>query len=75
MVAVWQSEQMAKCPTCGTFDWEWEEDPEAWTAGLHWCLGCKQIEELRTETARDALHPEGYKIRLYRSKDDDGPDT
>ena len=70
VVNVWQSEQAQKCPTCGTFDWEWEEDPEAWVADIHWCLGCKQIEELRERTAREALHPEGYQLRLYRGGQD-----
>jgi hypothetical protein len=71
VVFVWQAEQGGKCPDCGTFDWEWEEDGSAWTAGIHWCLGCKQLEELRDQS-REAQHPEGYKLRLYRGKDDDG---
>jgi hypothetical protein len=70
VVAVWQTEQAQKCPTCGTFDWEQEEDPEAWQAGIHWCVFCKQVEELKVQTAQTALHPEGYKLRLYRG----GPD-
>lgn len=73
MVEIWQLEQAQKCPSCNTFDWEWEEDPDAWTAGLHWCLGCKQIEELREQTTTDrkGLHSEGFKLRLYRGKEDD----
>lgn len=70
---MWQSEQWGKCPDCGTFEWEWEDDPEAWSAGLHWCLGCRSRERLEAEVERSKpLHPEGYKVRLYRGKDDDG---
>lgn len=74
MVEIWQTEQARKCPTCNTFDWEWEEDPEAWTADVHWCLGCKSIEETRERVARERekLPSEGFKLRLYRGKDDDG---
>lgn len=68
---MWQMEQTQKCPNCGTFDWEWEETVTAWSAGLHLCVGCKQLEELQQDTAQKALHPEGYKLRLYRS---DGSD-
>lgn len=74
-MAMWQVEQYDRCPDCGTFAWEYEEDPQAWTAGIHWCLGCKSIEEVREETAAKALHTEGYKLRLYRGKDDDGSDS
>jgi len=72
VVRMWQSEQALKCAQCGTFEWEWEEDSGAWTADIFWCLGCKQLEELRTQTAHDALHTEGYKVRLYRGGDVDG---
>lgn len=70
---MWQAEQNRKCPSCGTFDWEWEEDPEAWSADIHWCLGCRSLELLGERTAREALHPEGYKLRLYKGREaDDG---
>lgn len=72
VVDVWASEQARKCPDCGTFEWEWEESPEAWQAGLHWCLGCKAREELRDETLKTAHDPRGYKIRLYQGGADDG---
>lgn len=65
---MWQTEQHQKCSACGTFDWEWEDDPDAWQAGIHWCLGCRSIEILSAESARDAKHTEGYKLRLYKTK-------
>lgn len=68
MVQMWQLEQAQKCPSCGRPDWEQEEDPEFWTPGLHLCVFCKGIEELRQQTEETALHPEGYKLRLYRGK-------
>lgn len=66
MVAVWQSEQAQRCPDCGTFEWEWEEDASAWEADIHLCLGCHSLEKVRDETHRTAKDPAGYKMRLYK---------
>lgn len=66
MVEVWQSEQAQKCPECGTFEWEWEEDNRAWQADIHLCLGCQNLEHLRDDTARTAKDAAGYKLRLYK---------
>lgn len=74
MVAVWQAEQSFKHPVCGTFDWEWEENPQAWSAGIHWCLGCREIELKRAQVAREHPHGdgvEGWTIRLYREPQED----
>ena len=67
---MWTSEQVHRCADCGTYDWEWEENQEAWVADLHWCLGCLALEELRDDTVRTAKDPRGYKTRLYRGGDD-----
>lgn len=67
---MWQTEQVHKCPTCGTFDWEWQEDPGAWSAGIYWCFGCRSLE-LKQQTIKAAQHPEGYKLRLYRGEEPD----
>lgn len=78
-VEIWQIEQAHKHHVCGTFDWEWEEDPEAWRADVHWCIGCYEIETLRAQIAREHPHGEGvegWTIRLYKG-DVDGsvPET
>lgn len=66
---MWQREQTQKCPDCGTYDWEWEEDPEAWEADLHWCIGCLYLERLADDT-RKVNDPRGYKLRLYKGRHD-----
>lgn len=74
MVAVWQGEQAQRCPTCGRYDWEQEEDPDAWVAGIHLCVFCASVEKLKEETVRDreGLPSEGFKVRLYRGGDLNG---
>lgn len=70
---MWQSEQWQRCPDCGTFEWEWEESETAWSAGIHLCPGCRSVDDLKAEMADNRpVHPEGYKLRLFRGKDDDG---
>lgn len=68
---MWQAEQAQRCPSCGRYDWEQEESPEAWEAGLHLCMFCKSVEDLRNQVAeeRHGLSSEGFKIRLYRNSD------
>lgn len=65
---MWQVEQVHRHPPCGTFDWEWKDNPEAYVADIHECPGCKRREVLAETVARDYPHggAEGWEIRLYR---------
>lgn len=47
----WLIESGAKCPTCGTADWEWEEDRYAYEPILHQCHGC-YLREISSEEAQ-----------------------
>lgn len=62
---VWQSMQRHKCGRCGTWDWEWQENPQAWVADFWVCEGCKQVDE-----AHDRLHDKqnrnGMQVRLFK---------
>lgn len=74
VVAVWQEEQAQKCPNCGTFEWEWEEDPNAWHPVVHWCLGCRGVQlEKRAISDGADKDPEGragWQVRLMKGADD-----
>ena len=79
MVEIWLLENAQKCYGCGRYDWEQEEDPDAWEAGLHLCVFCASVEKLKTQVARErqGLPSDGFKIRLYRGGDSNGsvPET
>lgn len=54
-------ENSKKCSSCGTAEWEWDEDPFAYHPVLHTCRGC-QKQELLSEGIEDM--PKGTTIRL-----------
>jgi hypothetical protein len=43
-------ESRKRCPSCGTSDWEWEEDRGAYQAMQHVCQGCKVLYAAEEET-------------------------
>lgn len=63
---VWQSEQAMKCPNCGTWDWQWEEDENFWHADLWTCWGCKHRAEVEREV-QNSPHEnhDGKQIRWF----------
>lgn len=51
---MWQTEQAERCPGCGVWPWETDEDPDKYTAeGIH-CITCAKLET-RREADRDSL--------------------
>lgn len=56
-------EEAERCSMCGTADWEWEENKNAYTAVEHHCRGC-MIEKAATV---DKELIDGNTIRLVRS--------
>lgn len=43
----WNAEQADRCSGCGTFAWEWDENPRAYKAVSFMCLGCLQTTNER----------------------------
>ena len=50
---MWQSEEADRCRRCGTYPWEWEDDPAAYTWQFHRCPGDSVLD-----TAEEALSQE-----------------
>jgi hypothetical protein len=62
---VWQQMDRMKCSRCGTWDWEWDENPQAWTPDLWTCPGCKGID-LTHESLHEKQSRHGMHVRLFR---------
>ena len=43
-------EERSKCSSCGTAEWEWEEDSSAYTPARHMCRGCQLLDAAQEET-------------------------
>ena len=37
-------EESSRCSSCGTAQWEWDDDKFAYSAGTHHCRGCFLLE-------------------------------
>jgi hypothetical protein len=57
------TEQAQRCPSCGTSEWQWREDPDAYEAVLNVCPGCQRKDWLR-EDQGDAKTQAGSSIGL-----------
>lgn len=68
----WMAEDAQKCSECGTADWEWMEDPNAYHAGPHVCRGCTAVAVARQEYASYAGKVSGLKIQLLKGGGVDG---
>lgn len=63
----WMAEQAARCSQCGTAEWEWEEDGEAYHAEPYVCRGCARTENVRQSFGTDQSKiPPGLHIRVVR---------
>ena len=67
VVAVWQAEQHGKCPQCGTWRWEWDENPYAWFVDHDTCMGCLQVDGYRRQLSHEHTQLDGIRIGLYRT--------
>lgn len=45
----WKIEQSLKCPSCGTAQWEWEEDKFAYDPVEEICPGCERKDLVRDD--------------------------
>lgn len=43
-------EESLVCPSCGTAEWEWEEDPYAYEPIAKICPGCEKKELARDQS-------------------------
>ena len=67
VVAVWQAEQAGKCPQCGTWRWEWDENPYAWFVDHDTCMGCLQVDSYSRQLSHEQTQLDGVRIGLYRT--------
>lgn len=64
---VWLTESKSKCSRCGTWDWEWDNDPNAWEADIWRCRGCEgiDVQQRRLRADTNSRH-DGKQIRMFR---------
>lgn len=63
MVAAVVLEQAAICPMCGTAQWQWDEDPNAFVPMIHIDHGC-MIKDRFADSMRNAPKQPGSSVRL-----------
>lgn len=71
----WQADQSERCSHCGTAEWEWVEDPNAYATEVRVCRGCnlRGHEERSLQRNKTAEHMPGIYVRLVKpGGDDDG---
>ncbi|MCI0544219.1 MAG: hypothetical protein L0Z49_07195 [Actinobacteria bacterium] len=73
---MWAEEQAQRCSECGTWDWEWKENPDAWHPDIWRCEGCRRKAELRRHISsememRHASDEDGLQIRMFRTPRED----
>jgi len=63
LVVAVRLEEAERCSSCGSADWEWAEDPDAYRAMTVVCMGCvvKDRERLNSD---DGARIPGSSIRL-----------
>lgn len=69
---MWAEEQRQRCPRCNTFDWEWEENEQAWHADTWRCKGCEQRDALTRHIQSEAQYAppsdlDGLQLRMFRT--------
>ena len=71
IVLMWATEERL-CPHCGTYEWEWDENPEAWFPDMKRCRGCELRKGfLRAWNAVTENSPpsdmDGLQLRMFRT--------
>ena len=62
---VWDEESKSKCPRCGM--WEWQHDEDTWEADHYTCHSCRLLDQHeRTVTNSPGTH-DGVKLGLFKS--------
>jgi hypothetical protein len=58
-----QLEKAELCGLCGTADWQWDEDPEAFVAAAVVCRGCAR-REAKSEAEGQGVKQHGSSVQL-----------
>jgi hypothetical protein len=66
-VAIWQLAERERCSDCGTAEWEWEENPDAWHADHVTCEGCRRLAVHGRSVMDGPGKHDGVKLALYRT--------
>ena len=80
VLEVWQTEEALFHERCGTYAWEWEENPHAYEWGFSVCHGCAEVDpgldalqrEMRTAREPPNINRDAWSIRLYPEGANDG---
>ena len=72
---MWQTEERP-CPHCGTTEWEWDENPNAWFPDMKRCKGCElQQGFMRAWNQSTEQQPssdmDGLQLRFFRTSRED----
>lgn len=70
----WQYEESLRCPRCGTAEWEWEQDLNAYEAKARTCPGCNAIGLESKALEQVAKDQPGIQIRLVPTGGQGGQD-
>lgn len=74
MVAMWHEEEAQRHPPCGTYRWEWEEDPQAYVAEIEDCPACDEATSMQKRMTQE--HPpemiQGWYVVLVPGRFADG---
>lgn len=61
----WMAEEAQRC-SCGTAEWEWAEDPNAYEYAVKVCMGCNQIGNGQKDSEEHAKAIPGVKVYLRK---------
>lgn len=72
---MWETEPPAHGP-CGTFEWEWEENPTTWWPDVKRCRGCQLQDEFKRAFKRETENRppsdlDGLYLRMFRTQRED----
>lgn len=69
---MWQQEQAQKCPSCGRWEWEHEENPDKYVVDHYVCHHCQGLEKYKNWLLADTDGKglEGVKVGLFVGRRD-----
>lgn len=67
VIQMWGREQSHKCVRCGTFDWEWEANEDAWHVDHYTCDGCYKLDGHVEHMSSKPGKPWGRKFGLFKT--------